>query len=248
MNDKHDILTYCNLGEGANFYLSESFHYINVSLVNEYAGIIFSEKLEQIDPTSEDHKTLKSAILPENPIDLLQQDLPEVLTNETTLKMSHVWEESQTLAQMGGYKFGKDHSINSIEILGHLNNFGFFIETIVNRHLLFLKHSKKIDDFSYSRISIAKIMERFIFIFKNELMNKEIALNEIVNLFKLRNKTVHYTPDNAIVLKPKISELLQIWTQTCKVLEKLEKMELFNEDHYSTILKEYIETFRTNWL
>jgi len=145
------------------------------------------------------------------------------------------------------HKFKLNHKIDSIEILGHLNNLGFFIETLTNRHLLFLCQSNIIDDFSYSRISTAKIMERLIFIFKEEIIAKKIHLNEITNLFSLRNKTVHYTPDNSIALKPSISELIQIWNQCKKTIEKFEKVEKINEQRFSIQMEIYIRDFKDKW-
>jgi hypothetical protein len=137
--------------------------------------------------------------------------------------------------------------IAPIEILGHLNNFGFFIETLVNRHLLFLNQTGTIDEFSYARISISKIMERLIYIFKDDLNNNKVQLNEITNLFSLRNKTVYLTPDNAIALKPRISELIQIWTQSIKIIKKLEQKEKFNENSFSIRLEQHMYEIKTNW-
>jgi len=151
------------------------------------------------------------------------------------------------LSKNRAHKFDLTHRINSINILGHLNNFGFFVETLTNRHLLFLQHSGRIDNFIYTRISIAKIMERLIYIFKDELNSNSVHLNEIVNLFSLRNKTVHFTPDNAIALNPKVSELVKIWTQTSKVLKKMEKVEMFNDEKFSEILDEFIHEFKSRW-
>ncbi len=247
MKQRHDINTYSKLAEGANFYLHESFHYINEALTTELASYIFSNQIEAINPTAKDRQIYENLDLPHNPVELLQADIPDVLTEETIGALSTAWSNAQTLSKNKSHNFGHDHTIKSIEMLGHLNNFGFFIEIIINRHLLFLKHSNLIDDFSYSRISIAKVMERMIFIFKDELKSNKIHLNEIVNLFSLRNKTVHYTPDNAMALNPKISEMIQIWKQTSKVLKKLEKIERVNEDKFSSILDKLIDSFKTRW-
>ena len=132
--------------------------------------------------------------------------------------------------------------------LGHLNNFGFFIETLTNRHLLYLYQSKKINDFCYSRISISKVLERLIFIFKDEISNNKLHLNEISNLFSLRNKTVHYTPDNSMALKPTISELIQIWEQSKKLIEYFEKNEEIDEELFSKSLDAHIQETRKKWL
>lgn len=248
MKKKHDINTFSKLAEGATFYMNESFHYINEALAYESASLIFSKEIESIDPSIDDKKIIDSLSLPEDPIDLLQANIPDVLSENTLKSMSDAWTKAQVLSKTKGYKFGLNHVINSIDMLGHLNNFGFFIETLVNRHLLFLNQVKLIDDFSYSRISVAKVMERLIFILKEDLNTNKVHLNEIANLFSLRNKTVHYTPDNAIALKPKVSEMIQIWTQAIKIIERFEKIEKFNEDGFSSLLNNHVNAFKEKWI
>ncbi len=247
MTHNHDIEIYSKLGEGISFYLSESFHYLNKSLTYELASIIFSDEIQKIDPTDTDRKLIDNLKLPENPVELLQTENIEPLTDETASQMANAWSKAQQMARVGHYNFGHQQEINSVEILGHLNNFGFFIETLVNRHLLFLKHSNEIDDFSYSRISTARIIDRLLYIFKDELKLNTVQINEIVNLFSLRNKTVHYTPDNAKSLKPKLSELLQIWKQAKKIIERIERVERFNEEKFSELLDQYIKEIKERW-
>lgn len=247
MSSKHELDTYSKLELGASFFLQESFHYLHSALKYEHAAIIFDKELENIEPSKEDSELMAKSKVPTDAIGVLQSNIPDILTDETTRLMSDSWQTAQLKAETEKHKFGLNHRIDSIEMLGHLNNFGFFIETLVNRHLLFLRQSEIIDEFSYSRISISKVMERLIYIFKDDLNDNKIHLNEITNLFSLRNKTVHFTPDNAIALKPKISELIQIWTQSAKVIEKLEQKEKFNEESFSERLRNNIKEIKNSW-
>lgn len=247
MSHKHNIETYSKLAEGINFYLNESFHYLNESLIYESASIFFSEKIQKIDSTDSDRKLIENTNLPESPVELLQSKTTELLTDETSQRLANEWIKAQEMARIEGYRFGLKHIINSIEILGHLNNFGFFIETIINRHLLFLRHSNLIDNLSYSRMSNARTIERLIYLFKEDLGLNQIQINEIISLFSLRNKTVHYTPDNAKSLKPRIFELLQIWNQTIKLIERFENIEKFNEDRFSKLLDEHVKIIKKRW-
>ncbi len=91
-------------------------------------------------------------------------------------------------------------------------------------------------------------MEKLVFIFKDDLSSNTIHLDKITNLFSLRNKTVHYTPHNAIRLKPKISELLQIWKQAIALLKRLEAIEMFDEDKFSKRLDERVKAFTHKWM
>jgi hypothetical protein len=244
---KHDLETYTKLAEGAQFFLDESFKYIDETLKSETASLIYSKLLDKIEPNEEDKEIFQNTDFTDNTIQLLQSEVGAVLSNDTLETFNIAWKKANILSERYSHKFKLNHKIDSIEILGHLNNLGFFIETLTNRHLLFLSQNNIIDDFSYSRISTAKIMERLIFIFKEEIITKKIHLNEITNLFSLRNKTVHYTPDNSIALKPSISELIQIWNQCKKTIEKFEKVEKINEHKFSLQIDQNIKEFKNKW-
>lgn len=247
MSNKHKVSTYSKLEQGGAFFLQESFKHLHTALKYELASILFSKELDTIEPSKEDREIINKTKLPVDAVEILQSNIDDVLTDETVGLILIAWQKAQFRAETKKHKFGLNHRINSIEILGHLNNFGFFIETLVNRHLLFLRQTEVIDEFSYARISISRIMERLIYIFKDDLNNNKVHLNEITNLFSLRNKTVHFTPANAIALKPKISELLQIWTQSIKIIEKFEQKEKFNEEKFSKRLKSHIEEIKRDW-
>lgn len=244
---KHDIETYTKLAEGAQFFLNESFNYIDQTLKSETASIIYSKLIDKIEPNEKDKAIFENTDFTDDILELLQSEIGTVLSDETLESFTVAWQKALFISENYNHKFKLNHKIDSIEILGHLNNLGFFIETLTNRHLLFLCQSNIIDDFSYSRISTAKIMERLIFIFKEEIIAKKIHLNEITNLFSLRNKTVHYTPDNSIALKPSISELIQIWNQCKKTIEKFEKVEKINEQRFSIQMEIYIRDFKNKW-
>ncbi|SHJ77596.1 hypothetical protein [Flavobacterium haoranii] len=245
---KHDVETYTKLAEGAKFFLDESFKYIDETLISESASLIYSKILDKIEPNEKDIEIFNTTTFSDNTIELSQSEEGILLSEETQDAFIKAWQDANTLARKYVIKHQITHKINSIEILGHLNNLGFFIETLTNRHLLFLYQSRIIDDFCYSRISVAKIMERLIFIFKDEIISKKVHLNEITNLFSLRNKTVHYTPDNSILLKPSISELIQIWNQCKKIIERFEKIEKINEEKFSILINAYIDGFKNKWI
>lgn len=136
-SSKHEIDTYSKLELGATFFLKESFHYLHTALKYEFSSIIFSKELDAIAPSKGDREIMGKTDLPNDAVGLLQSDIPDILTKETTILMSNSWQKAQFRAETEKHKFGLNHRIDSIEILGHLNNFGFFIEKLVNRHLLF---------------------------------------------------------------------------------------------------------------
>jgi len=245
--NKFDILTFSKLSEGIDFYLNESFHYINEVLINEYASLLFSKLIETKDFLDKDIEIISKLDIPEKPVELLQSSDLDPITDETAMDLSELWNKAQLYSRSNNYNFGKDHKIVSIEILGHLNSFAFFIETLTNRHLLFLYQTKSIDEFSYNRISKARILERLIYIFKDELKYNKIQFNEISNLFRMRNLTVHFTPENVRKLNPTISQLIKIWKQSKIIVEKFEQREKFNEELYSIKIDNYTTDFKSKW-
>lgn len=249
MSNIHNIETYAKLAEGARFFLGESFHYVNSCLRAELRNLIYSKLIDKIEPTDQDQEMANEAkdLVSENVIEQLKSNEITFLTSQTIKSLGNAWHKAGQYSKFNLHKFKKEHTITSIEILGHLNNFGFFIETLTNRHLLYLYQSNRIDDFCYSRISISKVMERIIFIFKDEITSNKLHLNEISHLFSLRNKTVHYTPDNSILLKPKVSELIKIWEQSKKLIKLFENNQEIDEEKFSDLLNSEILRFKSQW-
>ncbi|WP_269235831.1 hypothetical protein [Flavobacterium flavigenum] len=246
MSNKHDIETYSRLERAADYFLHCSFTSLQNAMRDELKGLIYLEEIMKIDVSEKDKMNFKKAKLPTNPVELLQSGNLNI-SGDLMNKFLHAGYVTEKRLLEEHVKFNKEHKIGSIEILGHLNNFGFFIETVINRHLLFLLHIEEIDSISYNRISIAKIMERIIYLFKDELKKNKIQLNEIINLFSLRNKTVHFTPDNAIALNVKLIELYRIWNQTIKLLKVLEKKEKFKGIKLSEKLGNSSNDFQQHW-
>ena len=244
---KYDIDTYHKLGEGAAFYLEESFISINYALSGDYSTIIFTQLIKDIDVTNFDKEILQKSSVPSETLDLLQKEIGDVLSNETVTKLQHALQTAKTLARSSSHKFNKNHQVESIYIIGHITNFAFFIEVLINRHLLYLNHSKIIDDFSYKQISSARILDRIIYIFKNQVIENNINLTEIKSLFQLRNKAVHFTPENSKNLKIKISQLIKTWDQSRKVIMALERIEKFNEHKFSELILNYKSDFQKLW-
>lgn len=245
MNSK-EIDTYSKLASAGKYFLDSAFKNLELALLNECETVYFIEELKKVNPKEFDEIISKKDELPLDNIELLRlRGL--TISGKTMNHFMKALNEAKSRSENENCKFRLNHEINSIEILGHLNNFGFFIETIINRHLLFLKDENSTNSIIYNRISIAKIMERIIYIFKDELNTNKIQINEIINLFALRNKTVHFTPENAIAIKPKISELFQIYKQCIKVITILEKKENFNESKFSIELENKMLQIKTKW-
>jgi len=233
--------------EEAKFFLIESFHSFHEALGYEFASILFSEIMESINPSEDDKKKIANINFQEEFTNLTQAEIPEVLTGETLNSISTAWEQAQILSKTRNHNFGMNHQINLLELLGHLNNFVFFIETLVNRHLLYLVQSNSIDEFRYSEISKEKVMEQLVFIFKEDLSKNNDYLKEIENLCNLYNKAGYYSSEVANAFKPKVSEIIQIWMHSKKLIERFETVENFNEESFSNQLNNQIISFMNKW-
>lgn len=248
--DKHSeyLSKFMKLAEAGEFYLRESFDYLHRCLESELAETLFKELLLLVEHSDEDDEIMKGVEFSDDIIQTLSETPPEVLSNKTHSKIDYAWSTAQKLGNMLGHNFKKSTELDSIEILGHLNNYAFFFETLVNRHLLFLFVSNKIDQFTYTNLNRAKILTRLTYIFKDDLVNNKVQLNEVSNLFSLRNKTVHFTPDNAIKISSRIDELIRIWNQTKNILGHFQKIENFNETKFSNLIESEATEFKKRWL
>lgn len=246
--EKHDLGTYMKLSEASIYFLNYSFFNLDNALKTDYTGELFSKKIDLIETTEEDNRLLSSFSFPTDTIEFLQQEIKAPLSQGTSDRLKNAWLEAENELVNSPFKFSKTHSITSIDVIGHVTNFAFFIETITNRHLLFLNQSGELENFSYNQITQAKILNRLIYIFKDEIQNNQLNLNEIANLFSLRNKTVHYTPDNAISLRTDLSTLMRIWNQSITLCDKFYLKEQFLENKFSYQIQERIDWLLDKWI
>lgn len=248
MSKKQDHLgTYHKMAEAADFYLNQSFSHINQVFEYELASIFFSELLNEINPTEKDMEMANKLFIPDGTVDFLKSDLSDPIAAETLQKVHLAWDTAQLRASTRGYFFPVSTIVSNISLLGHVNNLGFFIETLVNRHLLFLNMSGKLNDFSYKTLERSQLLNRLIYIFKTEMDKNLIQLDKTAKLLKLRNSAVHFTPVNAEKFKVSLEELLGIWGEFVKILERMNKREQFYETPFYELLVQYQTDFKERW-
>jgi len=68
---KHDIETYTKLAEGAQFFLNESFNYIDQTLKSETASIIYSKLIDKIEPNEKDKAIIENTDFTDDILELL---------------------------------------------------------------------------------------------------------------------------------------------------------------------------------
>jgi hypothetical protein len=248
MENRFKIDSFEKLTKAANFYLEESFKYVNDILTEDLKKLVIIEQLKDVKFNDEDQKLIEEANIPIGSIDFLRSEkrIIHFLTVETLNKILNAHEVNIELKSKRK-KILKSHIIENIQILGHIVNLGLFIEVLTNRHLLFLNHTGNIDNFIYNQLSEGKILNIIIFICRPEIEANSIKLDYIKHLFSYRNKAVHHTPKNSKELSVKVSDLIKIWNQVVELIELYEKREKFNENKFSSKVNFEKEHFMDRW-
>lgn len=248
LNKEQDHLgTYHKMAEAAGFYLHQSFSHIDHVFEYELASIFFSELLNEINLTQKDIEIAGKLFIPNGTVDLLKSDMSDPMTTETLQKVHLAWDTAQLKASTRGYFFPTNTIVSNTSLLGHVNNLGFFIETLVNRHLIFLNMSDELNNFSYKTLERSQLLNRLIYIFKEEIDKNLIQLDKTSKLLKLRNSAVHFTPYNAEKFKVSLEELLGIWGEFAKILRQMYKREQFYETPFFELLDQYKTEFKGRW-
>jgi hypothetical protein len=246
MSSEH-FNAFWNLETGASYFLNQAFKHINAALEEDATKIIFSEKQKHLDIPSVEINEVLNSEFGNNVIALLQSNNFELLEDEFCpiyIAQREAREEAKNVKKF----FSKTHKISSLELLGHINNFAFFIESIVNKHLLFLKLDNHIDSFSYNRLENAGIISKLIFVLKENLVNNSLSINNIHSLFGYRNQSVHYTPKATKAKKIQINELLNIWSETIQVINHFHSIEQFRLDETSSSMVKKKCEFKERWI
>lgn len=247
MKEDINIEDFSNLSGAASFYLTESFHYVDMEMESLLANKLFSLALDKIDPSEEDRIIMSNSNIPDEPIELLRFNVAQ-MSDQTMSKIEQAWQWAQKIAAGNSYSFDVKIKCAGVDMLGVINNLNFLLEVLTYRHLLFLYQTKTLDQYTYTKFEQASPIITLLYIFKEQIGSGGLEIDKIQFLQKLRNKAVHYTPNNARGFNIQLSELILIWKQLICVFELFEKSEKFEEHSYSTQLKEYIDVFKRRWL
>lgn len=207
------------------------------------ASELYSGKLKLIEITDDDRKISNefgSKI--KDHLDLIHLDVSP-LTDETLERLSNAWIESQREAEYTDIKFPVKQELKGRDLLGHVTNFAFVIEILVNRHLFILNLHNEVDDFTFNSLDKASVLVKLLYLFKDEVKNKEINPDRISNLFKLRNLAVHFTRNNSQKFKTTIEELVGIWKEASILMSVMDKKEKINDNDFYDILDHLREEF-----
>ncbi len=140
MESKFNIDSFLKLSEAANFYLEESFKYVNEIFTKDLDKILLVEQLKNVQFSTEDLKLIEEADIPKDSLPYLRSDkrLVQFLSVELLNKILNAHNEVNKIVSNKKPRIPKNHVIKSIQILGHISNLALFVEVLTNKHLLFL--------------------------------------------------------------------------------------------------------------
>jgi hypothetical protein len=214
-----DALTnFGRLEEAATFFLYTAFDHVHMAAQLEVAGMLFAERIQTIDPEPGWVVPSLPATLPELLHEVIYNDV-QVISEATASKLAHAWEEAQALAPSSGRRITKSHAIESIEIVGHIINLAACVESVINRHLFFMREAGTLESHLYSNLDRTEVVPKILFAFKAEIQSKQLSTSRLVHLFRLRNQAVHFKASSAESIKPTVEELLGIWQEMGPFLE-----------------------------
>ena len=242
-----NLSLFLNIGNGASYFLSQAFHHIDLAIEDDIRDHLFHEKLESLDVETEHISAVFKDGEVKNAVDLLQSDILKLIEDPEDPVVKAQGEAKEEAAQMRNV-YSKNHKITSKEILGHLNNFAFFVEAMINRHLLFLSVSNEIHSCYYNKLKDAAVVGKLLFVTKNAFQEQTDTIEAVSRLFRLRNRTAHYTPENAESLKVTINELFTMWGHTGKLLAYFHSLEQFTNDDFEGMLRKHIKSFEEKWV
>lgn len=209
--------SYYRLEEAATFFLYSAFEHVYLAAQLEVAGLIFAERIMSIGPEPDWKVPPLPATLP----DLLRSKV-QVISEATASRLAQAWEDAQIAAPSSGLRLAKTHAIESIEIAGHVINLSACVESVVNRHLFFLRESGKLEGHLYASLDRTEVIPKVLFTFKDEVLSKQLLIGNLKHLFRLRNHAVHFKASRAKSIRPTAEELLGIWREVAQLLELVE--------------------------
>jgi hypothetical protein len=209
--------SFYRLEEAATFFLHDAFEHAYLAAQLEVAGLIFGERIMSIDPEPD----WKVPPLPTTLPDLLRSEV-QVISDATASRLAQAWEEAQITASSSGRRLAKTHAIESIEIVGHIINLSACVESVINRHLFFLRESEKLAAHHYASLDRTETIPKILFAFKDEILSKQFSTSRLKHLFRLRNQAVHFKASSARSIRPTVEELLGIWREVAQLLELVE--------------------------
>lgn len=246
-NEDKILSSYTDLSEAIRFFLHESFRHIEDEIRYYIAAELYGQKLKLIDISDADREVssgFSSKI--KGHLDLIHLD-ESPLTDETLTRLSNAWTDSQIESELIDLKFKVTQELKGKSLLGHITNFAFVVEILVNRHLFILNLHNEIDSFTFNSLDKASVLHKLLYLFKDEIKKKEINPDRISNLFKLRNFAVHFTRDNSQKFKTTIQELVEIWKEASRLMDVMNKREQISDndfcDMFDYLREDFIKRF-----
>jgi hypothetical protein len=242
MSLKDPIVGFGTAEDVAGFLLDEAFRYVHAAAAYEVASSLFGQRIMSINPDP----TWKYPKMPTSLADWTESKdkiINAALDPTTTELMSLAWQSAQEEALTCGLRLVKDQKLQSLtDIVGHVVNLTICLESILNRHLFFLRETGGLDPDLYRSIDRSELMPKLLFCFKNEIAAKNLYVGRIKQLVSFRNHSVHYRIDSPDSLTPSSEDLIQIWKELGNV------MALTTGEPTKELINSYAEEYVSRWI
>lgn len=247
IKDKDEsIAAFSDMSDAALFYLDESFRNARKLILSYIIGQIFSEKIKNITPNKSDTRLYANFYI-NNPFEVLTFNR-NVISEETENILIKAYGESSKEAEIKIIKFKKSKDLKGVNLLGHITNFAFFIEVLMNRHLFVMNFKSQISNFEYNSLDKSSVLNKILYFFKEETKTNQMNPEPFMKLFRLRNLAVHFTRDNSKGLHCRIDELINLWAESSKLIKLIEQKEGMNNYNISETLNESVDDFINNFV
>jgi hypothetical protein len=242
MLSKDPIVGFGTAENVANFLMDEAFRYADAAAAYEVASGLFGERIMRISPDP----NWKYPTMPTSLADWTESKdkiISEALDPRTAELMSAAWQSSQKDALTCGLRLKKTQKLQSLpDVVGHVVNLTICLESVLNRHLFFLRETGQLDPDSYRSIDRAELMPKLLFCFKNEIAAESLPVSRLKQLVGFRNHSVHYRVDSPDSLAPGSEDLIEIWKQFGSVLA------LTTGEPTQDIIAFYTKNYISKWI
>jgi hypothetical protein len=135
----------------------------------------------------------------------------------------------------------KIHDVGSYNFAIHVILLATLIETVINRHLFFLRETGELTPELYKSIDRAEVLPKIMYSFKKEIKSKKLHVSRIRKFISLRNKAVHFKKDGTNKISMTAEELILTWEDIGKLLA------LCPGEPTTEQLQVFIDDFKNKW-
>lgn len=208
--DLEDFVQKYTLETASTFFLEQAFNDIRKAAYNETFQNVFVKNVKAAARNAGFDIPSSNRFLE---IFLWFDDIKE--NNPDFARNIDKYRESRSGAPFSSFRIPlpKKHTIEAIEIVGHVINLAAFVELVMNKHLHSLLEAGYIENHHFDNLEKAGAISKILFAFEEDIHSKRLQVSRLKHLFRLRNKAVHYKASSTKTVRVTVEELIGIWRE-----------------------------------